>query len=163
LADRALVQEIAESGDPVFAVVCRRTQHRIGDSGPEKSLELRVAAQFLDAEVEWIGLVRIDQDRGDPGASQHAAAIEPARPPPMIATSVRFIVNPGPKPHLYAPERVKKAWLGAGGRPGKGGYLYITRVKESQKWATRFARPAGCVLRFGDVAGLRETSKLQTP
>jgi len=25
------------------------------------------------------------------------------------------------------------------------------------------ALPAGCVLRFGDVAGLRETSKLQTP
>jgi hypothetical protein len=119
LADRALVQEIAESGDPVFAVVCHRTQHRIGDSGPEKSLELRVAAQFLDAEVEWIGLVRIDQDRGDPGASQHAAAIEPARPPPMIATSVRFIVNPGPKPHLYAPERVKRLGLGREGDPGR--------------------------------------------
>ena len=70
LAARPLVQQIAESGNPVFAVMSRRAEHRIGDPGPEKPIELRIAAQFFDAEVERIDVVRVDQDRRNAGASQ---------------------------------------------------------------------------------------------
>jgi len=44
----------------------RRAEHRIGDTGPEKPLKLRIAAQFFDAEIERIEFVRIDQDRRNP-------------------------------------------------------------------------------------------------
>jgi hypothetical protein len=70
---------------------------------------LRIAAQFFDAEVEPIGLVRIDQDRCHPGAPSMASVIEPARPPPMIAMSVSFIENPKAETRTLRPERVKKA------------------------------------------------------
>ena len=71
LAARLLVEQVAESRDPVFAVMGGRAKHRIGDSGLVKAIELLVAADFFDAEVEWIGLMRIDQDGWNPRASEH--------------------------------------------------------------------------------------------
>ncbi|MEH2533291.1 hypothetical protein V1277_000325 [Bradyrhizobium sp. AZCC 1588] len=38
-----------------------RAQHRIGDSGLVEAAELLGAADFSDAEVEWIDLMRVDQ------------------------------------------------------------------------------------------------------
>jgi hypothetical protein len=71
LATRLLVEQVAESRDPVFAVMGGRAKHRIGDSGLVEAAELLVAADFFDAEVEWIGLMRIDQERRDTCASEH--------------------------------------------------------------------------------------------
>ena len=71
LAARLLVEQIAESRDPVFAVMGGRAQHRIGDSGLVEAIELLVAADFFDAEVERIDLMRIDQDGRNPRASEH--------------------------------------------------------------------------------------------
>jgi hypothetical protein len=48
-----------------------RAQRRIGDSRPAKAVELHAAAQLLAAKIEWVGLMRIDQDRRDSGASEH--------------------------------------------------------------------------------------------
>jgi hypothetical protein len=55
-----------------------RAKHRIGDSGLVESAELLVAADFFDAEVEWIGgQITIV---GIPARPSMAAALEPARP-----------------------------------------------------------------------------------
>ncbi|MDE5452564.1 hypothetical protein GWE18_06700 [Bradyrhizobium sp. CSA112] len=70
-AGRLLLQQVAESRDPVFAVMGGRAKHRIGDSGLVEATELLVAADFFDAEVEWIGLMRIDQNSRDARASEH--------------------------------------------------------------------------------------------
>src|SRR5258705_7039178 len=48
-----------------------RAKHRIGDSGLIKTIELLVAADFFDAEVERIDLMRIDQNGRDTRASEH--------------------------------------------------------------------------------------------
>jgi hypothetical protein len=80
----------------------RRAEHRIGDTGPEKPLKLRIAAQFFDAEIER-------RTVAIPVRPSIAAAVEPARPPRMIAMSVYFIENSEPKPPSLRPERVKKA------------------------------------------------------
>ena len=47
-------------------------QHRIGHSGLVDTIELLVAANFFDVKVEWIGLMRIDQDRRNTRAPEHA-------------------------------------------------------------------------------------------
>ncbi|XIA62142.1 hypothetical protein ACFIOY_21035 [Bradyrhizobium sp. TZ2] len=46
-------------------------KHRISDSGPVNAIELLVAADFFDVEVERIDLVRVDQDCRNSGASEH--------------------------------------------------------------------------------------------
>src|SRR5882757_1014894 len=82
LATRPLVQEIAESGDPVFAVMRRRPEHRIGDTGPEKT------AQAVDRRSVFRRENRTDRARADrsgpsqsPARPSIAAAVEPARLP----------------------------------------------------------------------------------
>ena len=109
LAARLLVEQIAESRDPVFAVMGRRAQHRIGDSGLVKTIELLVAADFFDAEVERIDLVRIDQNGRNSARPSMAAAVEPARPPPMIAMSVYLMGNLSRGATLLHPEWQIKA------------------------------------------------------
>jgi hypothetical protein len=49
----------------------RRAKHRIGDSGLVEAPELLVAADFFDAEVEWIDRMRVDQNRRNSRASEH--------------------------------------------------------------------------------------------
>ena len=71
LAARLLVEQIAESSDPVLAIMGGGAQHRIGNSGLAESAELLVAADFFDAEVGWISLVWIDQGRRNTRAPQH--------------------------------------------------------------------------------------------
>ena len=71
LAARLLVEQVAESRDPVFAVIGGRAGHRIGDSGLVEAAELLAAADFLDAEVEWIDLMWVDQNSRNTRASQH--------------------------------------------------------------------------------------------
>jgi hypothetical protein len=71
LATRLLVEQIAESRDPVFAVMGGRAKHRIGNSGLVESAELLVAADFFDAKVERIDLMRVDQNSWNPRASEH--------------------------------------------------------------------------------------------
>ena len=44
LAARLLVEQVAESRDPVFAVMGGRAQHRIGDSGLIEAADLLLAA-----------------------------------------------------------------------------------------------------------------------
>jgi hypothetical protein len=80
-----------------------------------ESAELLVAADFFDAKVEWIGLMRIDQDRRATPASEHGGRGEPESPPPMIAMSVYFMGNPGRISLVLRPEKRIKAW------PGKAG------------------------------------------
>ena len=72
LAARRLVEQIAESRDPVLAVMGGRA------AAPNRrcpvlheAIELLAAAQLFDAEVERIDLVRIDQDSRNPGAAEH--------------------------------------------------------------------------------------------
>jgi hypothetical protein len=166
LADRALVQEIAESGDPVFAVVGRLAQHRIGDAGPGKSFELGIAAQFFDAEVERIDLVRVDQDRRNPGAAEHrgsgrtgqAAAND--RDVGMLHGRFR------PERASFAPQKGKKglAWASAG-RPeaGKENNSIYYPDKISLESPVGAAHVAGCAKRFSRLVVAHETSKLQMP
>src|SRR4051794_24483389 len=71
LPARLLVEQVAETGDPVFAAMGGRAEHRIGNPGPVESIELFVAVQFLDTEIERVGLMWIDQDVGYPGAAEH--------------------------------------------------------------------------------------------
>jgi hypothetical protein len=68
---RLLVEQVAESRDPVFAVMGDRAKHRIGDSGLVEAAELLVTADFFDAKVEWIGLMQIDRDHRDTRPSEH--------------------------------------------------------------------------------------------
>jgi hypothetical protein len=131
LAARPLVQEIAESGDPVFAVMRRRTEHRIGGAGPEKPLKLRITAQFFDAKAERIGLVRIDQDARNPGASQHGgcgrtrqAAADDRNIGVLHRTSrsetTTFAPGKGKKGLVWGRKLIRE--------PEKVAILYITRI-----------------------------------
>jgi hypothetical protein len=47
--------------------------------------------------------------------------------------------------------------------PGEGLFFYITRAKYDRESNDSVVWPTGGILRFGDFAGARETSKLQTP
>jgi hypothetical protein len=79
---------------------------------------------------------------------------------------VYFIENPDAETPTLRSERVKKAYLGVRGRsgnPAEGEFLYITRVKYGLESGDSVASPTSCFLRFGVLAGSRETSKLQTP
>jgi hypothetical protein len=51
----------------------------------------------------------IDQVVGIPARPSMAAAVEPARPLPMIAMSVHFMGNPGRVPLVLRPEKRIKA------------------------------------------------------
>jgi hypothetical protein len=73
----------------------------------KKTIELLVAADFFDAKVEGIDLMRIDQNSWNPRASEHGGAVEPARPPPMIA--VYFIRSLSRGATLLHPEWQTKA------------------------------------------------------
>lgn len=48
-----------------------RAQHRIGDFGQTKASDLLVAADFFDAEVERVDLMRVDRDGRVTGAPEH--------------------------------------------------------------------------------------------
>ena len=61
LLARRLVEEMAEPCDPVLAGEGGAAQHRVGDSRSLESLDLSVTAEFLDAKIGRIGLVRVDQ------------------------------------------------------------------------------------------------------
>ncbi|GCC48623.1 hypothetical protein chiPu_0032574 [Chiloscyllium punctatum] len=62
---------MAESRDPVLAVQRRRAEHGFGKAGSGESLELEVAADLLDAEIERINLMGVDQDGRNPGTAEH--------------------------------------------------------------------------------------------
>ena len=63
LPARGLIQQIAESRDPVLAVMGGRSQHRFADSGLQESSDLLVAAEFFDPKIEGIDRMRINHDR----------------------------------------------------------------------------------------------------
>jgi hypothetical protein len=69
LPARCLVEQVAESGDPVLAGKGCAMQHRFCDSGPQESLELNVTAEFFDAKIRRIDLMRIDQRCRNAGAA----------------------------------------------------------------------------------------------
>ena len=66
-----LVEQIAGPRDPVFAVMGGRTQQQIGKSRLLQKVDLGAAAQLFDAKIERIILMRVDQERRNPGASEH--------------------------------------------------------------------------------------------
>jgi hypothetical protein len=89
-----LVEQVTESRDPVLVVAVGIAQCFFRDPGPAKALDLLFAAQFFDPKVGWVDRMRIDQDGRSirtvemPARPSIAAAVEPARPPPMTAISV---------------------------------------------------------------------------
>jgi hypothetical protein len=88
--DSLLVQQVAESRDPVFAAMGSRTQHRIDDSGPVRTATRLIAVDFFDAKVERMDLVRVDQDRRDTRASRHGGRRRAGKTQPMIAMSTSW-------------------------------------------------------------------------
>ena len=80
LLARRLVEEIAESRDPVLAVMRGLSQRRFGDSGFAKAVDLQLSAEFFDAKVGRIHRVRVDQGRGDAGASEHRGSGRAGKP-----------------------------------------------------------------------------------
>ena len=79
--------DMSEAGFPDFAVQRRRAQGLFGKAGLAQQLEL-FAADFLAAQLGRINGVGVDHQRRDPARPSIAAAVEPASPPPMMATSV---------------------------------------------------------------------------
>src|SRR6185503_18466399 len=71
LPARLPVEQVAESRDPVLAVMGGGPQHRFGDSRLKESRELLVSAQLFDSKIEGIDRVRIDHDGRDAGATEH--------------------------------------------------------------------------------------------
>jgi hypothetical protein len=112
LAARPLVQQIAESGNPIFAVMRRRTEHRIGDAGPENrssgASPLNFSTQKSNGQVSC-GSIRTVTIPARPNI---AATVEPARSLPTIAISVYFIEHPDAETPSLCPESVKRLVLG---------------------------------------------------
>jgi len=79
LLERGLVEQIAESGDPVLVILCRRAQHGFGKTSPGESPELERSTELLDAEIERVDLVRVDQDARDSGTSKHRGCGRPRK------------------------------------------------------------------------------------
>ncbi len=71
LPARRLVEQTAETRDPVLAGKGGAAQHRFSDSGLQESLDLDMAAEFLDAKIRRIALMRIDQGCRNAGAAEH--------------------------------------------------------------------------------------------
>ena len=132
LLARLLVEQIAEARDPVFAVMGGRAQHRIGESGLVKRSSWVAAAQFFDAEIERIVFMRIDQERRNPGASEHRGRSRAGK----AAADDRNVGvphgNPGLETPCFAPGKANKglAWRPAlDGNPGNRISDIFTRVK----------------------------------
>lgn len=130
LPARLLVEQVAESRDPVFAVMGGRAKHRIGDSGLVEAAELLVALIFSTRKSNrWIV--------GIPARPSMATAVEPARPPPMVAMLVYFMGDPGRVAPVLRPEKQIKAWSGkTGTKMAVFGIIYPGKID-------RPGRPAG--------------------
>jgi hypothetical protein len=63
LPARPLVEQVAESRDPVLAVMGCGLKRRVGDAGLAKALDLLGTAQFFDAKIRRIDWMRVDQNR----------------------------------------------------------------------------------------------------
>ena len=98
--------DISETRFPYLAVERGGAQSRLGKAGFAQQLEL-VSAQFLAAQFRRITGVRIDQQGRDAARPSIAAVVEPARPPPTIATSVYRMSLP-PADAILAPKKAKK-------------------------------------------------------
>ena len=73
LRDWRPVQDVAESGDPVFRRQRRLAQGLVGDSGAPESRDLLSAGNLLDSEVGRVDGVGIEQNRGDSSPPEHAS------------------------------------------------------------------------------------------
>jgi hypothetical protein len=71
LLSRRLVEQDAESRDPVLVRMRSLAQHGIRDAGLAETGDLLVAAELFDPEIRRIVAVRIDQDGCDAGATEH--------------------------------------------------------------------------------------------
>lgn len=71
LPARALVDENAETGDPVGSVEGAGGQHGVRKPGLAQTGVLLVAADFFATQFWWMHSVRIDQNGGDAGSAKH--------------------------------------------------------------------------------------------
>src|SRR5438045_4418201 len=65
------VEKITKARNPVLAAMGSGSEHRFGDAGVVEAIELPVAAKFLDAKIGWVYRMRVNQNRGNAGSSQH--------------------------------------------------------------------------------------------
>jgi hypothetical protein len=80
-----------------------------------ESAELLVAADFFDAKVEWIGLMRIDQERRDTCASEHGGRGRAGKAAADDRDAGVFHGNPGPCFPCFAPGKANKRLAGKTG------------------------------------------------
>ncbi|MCK1744054.1 hypothetical protein IVA80_25245 [Bradyrhizobium sp. 139] len=88
LPARRLVEQTAESRDPVFAGKGRAAEHRFSDSGLQESLDLEVTTEFFDSKVRRIALMRINQHGRNAGTAEHCGGGRAGQSPPIVALSV---------------------------------------------------------------------------